>query len=75
MVAIPYPAGLREFHIYTQCRHPSGFSQMKNKSMKSGHCPRVNLTSKVVVVRAKAIMQNIFSKKSLEKTKQIQPCC
>ena len=32
-------------------------------------------TSKVVVVRAKAKMQNILSRKSLEKTKQIQPCC
>ena len=32
-------------------------------------------TSKVAVVRAKAKMQNILSKKSLEKTKQIQPCC
>ena len=32
-------------------------------------------TSRVVVVRAKAKMQNILSKKSLEKTKQIQPCC
>ena len=31
-------------------------------------------TSKVVVVRAKAKMQNILSRKSLEKTKQIQPC-
>ena len=32
-------------------------------------------TSKVVVVRAKAKMQNILSRKSLEKAKQIQPCC
>ena len=36
---------------------------------------RVIKTSKVAVVRAKAKMQNILSKKSLEKTKQIQPCC
>ena len=33
------------------------------------------LTSKVVVVHAKAKMQNILSRKSLEKTKQIQLCC
>ena len=35
----------------------------------------LSYTSKVVVVRAKAKMQNILSRKSLEKTKQIQPCC
>ena len=32
-------------------------------------------TSKVVGVPAKAKMQNILSRKSVEKTKQIQPCC
>ena len=35
----------------------------------------MKITSKVVEIRAKAKMQNIFSRKSLEKTKQIQPCC
>ena len=35
----------------------------------------MKVTSKIAVVRAKAKMQNILSKKSLEKTKQIQPCC
>ena len=32
-------------------------------------------TSKIVVVRSKAKIQNILSRKSLERTKQIQPCC
>ena len=34
----------------------------------------MKITSKVVEIRAKAKMQNIFSRKSLEKAKQIQPC-
>ena len=33
------------------------------------------ITSKVVVIRAKAKMHNILSRKSLEMAKQIQPCC
>ena len=32
------------------------------------------ITSKVVVIRAKAKMQNILPRKSLEKAKQIRPC-
>ena len=34
-----------------------------------------NLTSKVAVVRAEVKLRNILPIKSLEKTKQIQPCC
>ena len=38
-------------------------------------CTELQQTSKVAVVRAKAKIQNILSKKSLENTKQIQPWC
>ena len=34
-----------------------------------------HIINKYAVVRAKAKMKNILSRKSLEKTKQIQPCC
>ena len=52
----------------------TGQEESNGGSTRSPNMAR-NQTSKVAVVRAKAKMQNILSKKSLEKTEQTQLYC